>query len=84
MNKKYLEIIKHALGKNYPQQYKHRNYYRNFYCTEIEGSEYSLLQEMVKEGLMKEGVKINQDKDQYFHVTEKGVEYINKKANSYG
>lgn len=43
--------------------------YRNYYCAQAADTE---LEAMCERGLMKPGRKINDDSEQYYHVTEAG------------
>lgn len=61
-------VLLHALGISDPAQEKP---YRNFYCTYVDDP---LLLGMVERGLMSPDTVINNGKDQYFIVTEKGRE----------
>lgn len=76
ISEEYTEIIRHALGLDL---YRSKSLlgFRNYYCTVVGTSEFAVLKSMVQAGLMREGVKINDGRDQYFHVTEAGINAIN-------
>lgn len=50
--------------------------YRNFYCAVIGDPKHDALLVMETNGLVKQGSRINGGRDQYFHATRKGCEYI--------
>lgn len=68
--KRKVEILQHALGLN-----RQSKPYRNYYCVAIGGGDFKLLMEMCRDGLCKAGTVINDGYDQYFNVTEAGIEF---------
>lgn len=64
-------ILFHSLGLD---ENGHGNMYRNYHCVsvEFETKELFSIREMERDGLMREGNRINDGRDQYFIVTDKG------------
>lgn len=63
-----LEIMQHTLGLNYKPVP-----YRNYYCVSLVDSPTLLtIRDLVAAELMAEGRKLNEGRDQYFYVTDKG------------
>lgn len=64
------EIIRHAIGVGGGDPG-----YRNHCCAEVGAEDYQRLKIMEEKGLVREGRKINEGRDQYFHVTLAGCEF---------
>lgn len=63
---KQLHILRHTIGLD---QKGKGTEYRNYYCAQVSDPECEALCEL---GLMQRRRKINDDQDQYYHVTEAG------------
>jgi len=75
--KELLHILRHAIG--YP---KHMGT-RNNYCVSLEdGGRLAECRALVDLGLMWEGRTINDERDQYFHVTTLGVKVAMNKEQT--
>lgn len=64
-------ILRHSLGLDIRG---HGRVYRNHYCLPVsfESSDLACMRQMVADGLMEEGSKLNEGRDQYFHATDDG------------
>lgn len=71
MTPEQLHILQHSLGVD---QYGQGKTYRNHYCVGLDEGNATLadIRALVALGWMVEGHKINEDRDQYFHVTQFG------------
>lgn len=78
---RHVEILQHTLGAR-PDSPKGEHGYRNNFCAEIGSDDYRTCMELVENGLMLLGFKINEGRDQYFHASHEGCEAIglSKKA----
>lgn len=54
---------------------------RNFYCVEVNTMEWSQWIGLELLGLARAGVKINEGRDQYFHVTSSGLDYLARRTS---
>lgn len=70
--KKWRELIEHMTGSG---QNKKSSGFRNYFCAEISGEDYSDMTNMCSAGLVIAGRKINDNRDQYFHATLAGCEF---------
>lgn len=66
-----IKILRHSLGLDI---HGHGKMYREHYCQPIDFESQTLtdIRDMIARGLMIEGNKINDGRDQYFLVTEAG------------
>ena len=71
----HAEILRHMLGAGLHIP-KRSHGYRSGYCVGIGSDAYGTLIEMERIGLVKAGVKINLNLDQYFHATIEGCKAI--------
>lgn len=69
-DKNAVEMMRHAIGQGG----------RNHYCAEKPSMEWSQWCGLVVIGLARFGLVINDGRDQYFHVTDRGREYLNELA----
>lgn len=53
---------------------------RNYYCVEVNSMDWSQWMGLELLGLARGGVRINECRDQYFHVTPAGMAYLKKVA----
>ena len=51
---------------------------RNYYCAEVNSMDWSRWMGLELLGLARGGVRINECRDQYFHVTPAGLDYLKK------
>ena len=72
---KHAEILTHMLGASKHHK-KSSHGFRNYFCAEVSSDTYKVLRQMAFLGLVREGRKINQDRDQYFIATEAGCKAI--------
>lgn len=70
MTREEFERVAHALGVT-GRELARKPYARNSYCAEIGDK---IMREMVEKGYVSEGPKINGGRDQYYIVTEEGIE----------
>lgn len=63
-----IEMMRHAVSRPH----------RNYYCAEVGGPEWSQWEGLVTLGLARAGFKINEQRDQYFHLTAEGRDYLRK------
>ena len=77
MTPEQLHILQHSLGadkygRNH-EEVRGGPYYRDHYCTGVEDSAIMAdLLDLVSQGWMRAGHKLNEGRDQFFHVTEAG------------
>lgn len=78
-----LQILQHSLGRDqYGQRPKislHEDY-RNYFYTGPGCNDFDLCKALVKSGLMKQSNAVNHSKHEmyYFHVTDKGIDAVNR------
>ena len=77
MNPEQLHILQHSLGADKYGQADDGNraqFYRDYYCVGLhESATLANINDMVARGWMRAGYKINEGRDQYFHVTQLGI-----------
>ena len=71
----HAELLRHTLGARADSP-KRQHGYRNYFCAGIGSEDYLMCMEMVENGLMRSGHKINEGRDQYFHALREGCEAI--------
>lgn len=67
--------MRHMLGAT-RERTKRDHGFRNHYCTVIGSESYAMLLKMEAAGFVKAGRRINDGRDQYFHVTVEGCRAI--------
>jgi len=63
-----LEILRHMVGAG-----SKNPGYRNFFCASLDGSDFLVLNDLMKKGLVFKGRTISGCRDCYFHATEAGM-----------
>jgi len=71
----WLDLLRHMLGAN-PERKKQFHGFRNYFCAEVGSEDFEAMQKMKEAGLVTEGQKINDGKDQYFFATLEGCKSI--------
>lgn len=67
-----IEIMRHALGLNYSPRQQ-----RNYFCASLsDGETIPKLRHLCELGFMRAAGHINEERDQYFVVTEEGIEAV--------
>lgn len=69
--KKCADFMRHALGLG-----TSKVEFRNYYCVDVGSKDADFLNQMVTEGLLSAGNKINDGHDQYYHVTVGGKVWL--------
>lgn len=73
--KQWLDTLRHMTGAE-PRYKKSQWGFRNHFCAGVDGDDIKMLKEMESAGLVHSGMKINDGRDQYFHITYDGCRAI--------
>lgn len=84
LNKEENKVLTHSLGwgiLKWHEKFKlDEKPYRNYFYTNEKSTDYPIIESLIEKGLMKDSGKGwgKKDKNRYFFVTDKGIDYIRK------